>query len=106
MLIHQCDGSPAHAASGHEDSQPPTALIRRRVGPADRGSRAVHEVFTEMAIPALSDSEEPWRTARRVFGRDQVESRCQLAAVLERGYVTDRGAQRGGTQWSITWDGL
>src|SRR4029453_10124710 len=94
VFIGQRDGSPVLAASSDEGSQPPTALIRPRVDPAKRGSRAMGEDFTPIAIPAFTDPEEPWLTPCRVFTRDQTQPGRQLAAVFELGPVTARGEWR------------
>src|SRR6266581_3959074 len=67
VFIGQRDGSPVLAASGDEGSQPLTPVITLRVDPAERGSRAVNEEFTQIAIPAFTNPEEPWLAARRVF---------------------------------------
>ena len=60
----------------------------------------MNEECTQIAIPACTEPEEPWRDARQVFPRDQYQTGRQLAAVLELGHVTNRGDQRGGTQCS------
>ena len=54
----------------------------------------MNEEFTQIAIPAFTDPQEPWRATRRVFPRDQSQPGCQLAAVFELGHVTDGGDER------------
>jgi hypothetical protein len=106
ILVRQRDGSPVLAASGDEGSQPLTPVITLRIDPAQRGSRAVNQQFTQIAIPAFTDPKEPWFTPCGVFPRDQSQPGCQLAAVLELGHVTDRGDQRGGRHRADPGDGL
>jgi hypothetical protein len=106
VFIGQRDGSPVLAASGDEGSQPLTPVITLCVDPAERGSRAVNEEFTQIAIPAFTDPEEPRFAACRVFAGDEAELRRQLAAVLELGHVADRGDERGGRHRTDPRDGL
>jgi hypothetical protein len=106
VFIGQCDGSPVLAAASDEGSQPPTPVIRPRVDPAERGSCTMDEEFTQIAIPAFTDPEEPWLTPCGVFTRDQAQPGRQLAAVFELGHVTDRGDERGGRHRADSGDSL
>jgi hypothetical protein len=47
IRVRQCDGSPVLAASGNEGAQPPAALIRLGVDPAERGARRARGVYTD-----------------------------------------------------------
>ena len=91
VFMGQRDGSPVLASSGDEGSQPLTPVITLRIDPAERGARAMNEECTQIAIPACTEPEEPWRAARQVFPWDQYQTGRQLAAVLELGHVTNRG---------------
>src|SRR2546423_76838 len=78
VCIGQRDGSPVLAAASDEGSQPPTPVIRPCVDPAKRGSRAMDKEFTQIAIPAFTDPEEPWLTPCGVCPRDQAQPGRQL----------------------------
>jgi hypothetical protein len=49
ILIGSGDSGAVFAASGDKGFEPPTPLVRLRVDPAERGSGAVHEEFTQIA---------------------------------------------------------
>jgi hypothetical protein len=77
-----------------------------RVDPAESSSRTVDEQFTQIAIAAFADPEEPWLAFRRVFAWDQSQSGRKPAAVLDLGRVADRRNDGGGADWPNPGDGL
>ena len=96
VLMGQRDGRPVLAASGAADAPPSTAVIRRGIDPAARGSRAVHEACTEIAIPACPHPAKPWLTSCGGLPRDQAQPGGPWAAVRELGGIPAGGDERGG----------
>jgi hypothetical protein len=75
VLMGSGDGRAVFAASGDERFEPPTPIVLLRVDPAQRGSGAVHEELTPIAVAACAAPEEPWLAPRRGFPGDQPGAR-------------------------------
>jgi hypothetical protein len=69
---------------------------RLGVDPAERRSRAVHEEFTQVAIPAFTDPQQMRLASSRMLAWHEPEPGRQLPAILDVCRIVDRCHQSRG----------
>jgi hypothetical protein len=93
VFVRQRHHGSGGASPLHQRSEPLPSAVILQPDPADRGPCAMHEEFTQIAIPTCADPRETRFAPRGVLAWDKPQPRGKLPAVLKVGSLGDRGHQ-------------
>jgi hypothetical protein len=101
VFIRQRNHGAVGASSFEQHTDPLASAITLEFDPAERRPGAVHEEFTQIAIPTCADPPETRVAPGGVLAWDKPQPRGKLPAVLNVGCIGDCGHQGGRGEGAI-----